>query len=113
MPAEDMEAFGQLRLWLRELVASDQLNNTQDSVENFDQVTYIVRQALQSDQETQFKEHLELYVAKKNINIEKLCASNYQVSHSVENTAFLSDLGTRARDRPVAQGQGRHNVHDG
>lgn len=71
----------QLRQWLRELISTDPKSNDQD---NFDQVSYIVTQALQAGQESVFKDHLKLYIAKKDFDIEKLCSSNYQVRSEAE-----------------------------
>lgn len=70
------EEYVQLRQLLRELVSTEQ---NASNWENFDQVSYIVKQVLQLGNEQAFLGQLNLYAAKKDFDVKKLCDANYQV----------------------------------
>ncbi|KAJ3164908.1 hypothetical protein HDU88_004888 [Geranomyces variabilis] len=58
--------------------SSSQQASSSDGAENFDQIAYIIKQILQTGKEDLFGEQLALFVAKKEAEIEKMCAFHYQ-----------------------------------
>lgn len=47
--------------------------------ENFDQISYVIKQIFQLGKEESFAEHLDTFIAKKEGEIERMCSFHYQV----------------------------------
>ncbi|KAJ3188751.1 hypothetical protein HDU85_004465 [Gaertneriomyces sp. JEL0708] len=70
---EESSHFQQL---LRELANSE--TSTSDGRENFDHISYIIKQILQTGKEEIFSEQLTGFIYKKEAEIEKMCGFHYQ-----------------------------------
>ncbi len=87
------EDVTQIRQIMRELVSASagastapatagyisNLSPSEAKKDEFDQVSYAVRQVLQMGKEHAMLDQLNSYMARKDVEIEKTCASNYQV----------------------------------
>lgn len=54
------------------------ISNSDAEVENFDHVSYIIKQVFESGRETSFTDSLSDYVLIKNSEIENVCSIHYQ-----------------------------------
>ncbi len=61
-------------------------------IENFDHVSYILKQVYESGKETVFMEALDNYNAKKKNEIEKVCSLHYQVSFLKRKNFILKGI---------------------
>ncbi|TPX68523.1 hypothetical protein SpCBS45565_g03037 [Spizellomyces sp. 'palustris'] len=73
-PKEEAAHFQQL---LRELAISDGGVGS-DGTENFDQISYVIKQILQTGKEDVFADQLTGFIHRKEAEIEKMCVFHYQ-----------------------------------
>ena len=66
-----------LTSWVRDLTDIPAADPQDD--ENYDQVSYILKQVFESGKEEAFSDSLSQYVTRKNSEIEKVCGLHYQV----------------------------------
>jgi hypothetical protein len=66
-----------LSSWVRDLTDIPATEPQDD--DNYDQVSYILKQVFESGKEEAFSESLTQYVTRKNNEIEKVCGLHYQV----------------------------------
>ena len=82
------------------------VGGTDGDVENFDHVSYIIKQIFDNAKESQFNDALATYISRKNTEIEKVCSLHYQVF--LFFGAITNDQGICSVDWPIAQGSRRH-----
>ncbi len=76
------EDISNLRQLLRELVTSEVTNTSSapyEKSDDFDQVSYTVRQVLQMGKENVMMEQLNSFLNRKDSEIERTCAVHHQV----------------------------------
>ena len=66
-----------LTSWVRDLTEIPTTDPQDD--ENYDQVSYILKQVFENGKEEAFSDALSQYVSRKNSEIEKVCGLHYQV----------------------------------
>ncbi len=69
---EDSQYLNQL---VRELT---DVSSSETEVENFDHVSYIIKQVFETEREAAFTDSLSKYVTVKNLEIENVCSIHYQ-----------------------------------
>ena len=90
------EEVNQLQQLIRELVLTDSTPGVDPSSENFDQISYTIKQILEMGRDEAFADQLSSFVHKKEGEIEKMCNSYYQeFVQSVEQVLKVR-LGTSA-----------------